>query len=31
MNKEKKHPQESQHSADAIAAGLGTECSRETG
>ena len=31
MNKEKRHPQEGQHSADAIAAGPGTECSRETG
>ena len=27
----KRHPQEGQHSADAIAAGPGTECSRETG
>ena len=31
MNKEERHPQEGQHSADAIAAGPGTECSRETG
>lgn len=31
MNKERRHPQEGQHSADAIAAGPGTECSRETG
>jgi hypothetical protein len=31
INKEKRHPQEGQHSADAIAAGPGTECSRETG
>jgi hypothetical protein len=29
--KRKRHPQEGQHSADAIAAGPGTECSRETG